>query len=356
MRISFRAVALLAAVPGLCLGLGAGSAAAAARPAGFEPVSASFVSARTGFVLGARDCAKLPCRARLEKTTNGGRTWTAVHAPAVPLVSEWTIGSTQPGVTTVRFADSRDGWVYEPALWATHDGGRHWQRIILPGTVSAVAASDGVAFASVSPPGGRTSRLYESRAGTNTWTLVRGVVPNGMVTLSGHAGWAGSPPALWATTDLRHWHKLPVTCPSPYVDCGGVAAATPARIMFVAMNAGAGSSIKGIFASANGGRTFRLAGRAPTGGVGGALALPPGRPLLVTLASSDGASFLYRSVNGGRTWTTTVYGDGGLGWTDVAYISVTTGWLIHGNLGALIPNRLMRTINAGASWHNVAIP
>ncbi len=40
--------------------------------------------------------------------------------------------------------------------------------------------------------------------------------------------------------------------------------------------------------------------------------------------------------------------DGGPGWRNVAYVSGTTGWLIHGNLGAITASRLMNTINVAA--------
>ena len=46
-----------------------------ATAGGFEADSASFVSAQAGYVLGARDCSLLPCKALLETTANGGATW-----------------------------------------------------------------------------------------------------------------------------------------------------------------------------------------------------------------------------------------------------------------------------------------
>ena len=372
MRVSFDKAALLVAVAALFLALGAGNAAGVvSAPAGgpvhsggvasalarFNPVSASFVSGRAGFVLGARGCAKPPCPARLVKTADGGRIWAASPAPPVPVVGEHAV-SPPRAVSTVRFASRQDGWLFGPGLWATHDGGRHWRRIFLHGTVGAVAASAGVAFASVSPAGGGPARLYQSRVGTNHWTLVPGVVPGGALTLYGHSGWAGSPPHLWATADLRHWHTLSFRCPAPYTDSSSLAVGTATRIAILcAGNGAAGSMGKLVFASADRGRTFHRAGLAPLPGIAGTLAIPAGQPRLMTLATSSAASMLDRSVNGGRTWREVRYLDGGLGWRDVAYISATTGWLVHGNLPAFIShNELMRTVNAGASWLYIAIP
>ncbi len=363
MKISLGRVTALATVPVLLFALGAGSASAQPAsgspppPSGFEADSASFVSAQTGFVLGARGCSRLPCTARLVKTTNGGRTWSAVHAPAVSLVPPST---TTPlsAVSTVRFASSSDGWLYNPGLWATTNGGRTWQRIELPGTVGALAASDGVAFASVTPASGGTPRLYESLVGTGRWSLVPGVAPGNSLAVSGHSGWAGTPPNLWATTDSgRSWHKLSFRCP-PGRDASGVAAASPASIALVCFSPAAGSSAKAVFVSSNGGRTFREAGQAPPGGIPRLLAMPPYQPQLMTLAASNGASFLDRSVNGGRTWQQVTYSDGGLGWRDLAYVSATTGYLVHFGGGPVIAysQGLMKTTNAGARWQTVAIP
>jgi hypothetical protein len=227
----------------------------------------------------------------------------------------------------------------------------------MPGKPGAMAASNGVAFASVTPRGGGQARLYTSRVGTDRWTLVPAVVPGTALTFYGRAGWAGLPPNLWATTDLQHWSKLPAFhCPPIYgapAVASSLAAGTATRLLLLCTGNGAAGSLgKTVFASADGGRTFRLAGPAPLPGSGGnTLAIPPGRPQVVTLATASGASLLDRSVNGGRTWQMVQYNDGGIGWRDMRYASPTVGWLVHGNLGWL-----MRTVNAGATWYRVAIP
>ena len=117
MRVSFGRAVVLAAVLAVLAALGAGSASAQPAsgnpppPKGFEAASASFVSARTGFVLGTRRCSVLPCKARLRKTVNGGKTWTWVPAPAVSLVPPFTAPPLS-NVSTVRFSSARDGWLW----------------------------------------------------------------------------------------------------------------------------------------------------------------------------------------------------------------------------------------------------
>ena len=98
MKMSIGRVSALAAAPVLLLAaavavMTAGNASASGSPpppAGFEADSASFVSAQAGYVLGARDCSLLPCRALLETTANGGSTWAKVTAPNVQLVTPFS--------------------------------------------------------------------------------------------------------------------------------------------------------------------------------------------------------------------------------------------------------------------------
>jgi photosystem II stability/assembly factor-like uncharacterized protein len=369
MRVSFGRAAMIAAVPATLVALGVGSAAAQPAsgnplpPKGFEADSASFVSAQTGFVLGTRHCSELPCKALLRKTIDGGKTWTSVPVPPVSLVPPFT---TPPlsNVSTVRFSSASDGWLFSPGLWATTDGGARWHRVSLPGEVIALAASDGVAFAVAEPVNGGLgqARLYRSQVGTSTWTRVAGVSPANALTVSGHSVWAGIAPAMSASTDGgKHWSKLPFGCPPNLPDATAVAAASPADVALACTNPSSpqpGESPKAVFTSANGGRTFHLAGHPGHPGNTGLIAMPPGRPQVITLTATSGASYLYRSADGGKTWRMATYFDGGLGFRDLAYASATTGYLIHNNGGPVIANGkgLMKTTDAGASWRTIPIP
>jgi photosystem II stability/assembly factor-like uncharacterized protein len=377
MKMTLGRLAALAGFPVLLLALGAGLGAgsAAAQPAsgnqpppkGFEADSASFVSAQTGFVLGARGCSTLPCRALLEKTVNGGRTWAPVPAPAVSLVPTY---STSPAsaVSTVRFENASDGWLLGPALWATTDGGAQWHRMSLPGEVIALAASDGVAFAVSEPVSGGLyqARLYESQVGTTRWTLVPGIAPQNALTVFGHSVWAGVASgvdgSLQTSADSgKHWSALSFRCPSGTISASAVAAASTARVAIGCSDQGypqPGQSIKKVFTSANGGRTFHLAGSPPIAGQIRTLAMPPGRPRVITMSAASGATYLFRSANGGRTWGATVYLDGGLDTRDLAYVSPATGYVIHFSGGPVIAysDGLLKTSDAGATWTAVPIP
>jgi hypothetical protein len=369
MRVSFGRAAIIAAVPAMLIALGAGSAAALPAsgnpppPKGFEASSASFVSAQTGFVLGTRHCSVLPCKALLRKTVNGGKTWTSVPAPAVSLVPPFN-GPPLSDVSTVRFATASDGWAFNPGLWATTNGGAQWHRVSLPGEVIALAASDGVVFAAVEPVNGGTgqAKLYRSLIGTSTWTRIAGVAPDAALTVSGHSVWAGIAPAMSTSTDGgKHWSKLSFSCPPNLPDATAVAAASPANVALDCTNPSdpvPGSGPKAVFTSANGGRTFHLAGHPGDSGNVGLIAMPPGNPQVITLTATSGASYLYRSADSGKTWTMATYFDGGLGFRDLAYASATTGYLIHFSGDPVIAygKGLMKTASAGASWRTIPIP
>ena len=369
MRMSFGRAVVLAALPAVLVALGAGSASALPAsgnpppPKGFEAASASFISARTGFVLGARRCSELPCKALLRKTVDGGKTWTSVPAPPVSLVPPFT-APPLANVSTVRFENARDGWLFNPGLWSTTDGGSHWHQVGFAAEVVALAASDGVVFVVTEPVNGGLgqAKLVRSRVGTHRWTLVAGVAPADALTVSGHSVWSGVAPTMSTSTDGgRHWSKLSFSCPPNFPDATAVAAASPANVALACTNPSSpqpGSSPKDVFTSANGGSTFHLAGHPGDSGNVGLIAMPPGHPQVITLTATSGASYLYRSADSGRTWRKTTYFDGGLGFRDLAYASATTGYLIHftGNPFIVYSKGLMKTANAGATWRAVPIP
>ena len=142
-------------------------AAAAAKPV--EVLSVSFVSPRVGYLLGER--GEQASRVLMRKTVNGGRTWTAVHAPAAPAADMFQSGPPPGAVGSVYFASETDGWAFGPALWRTTDGGVTWRRERAPGPVTDLAVASGgrmlaVVTVASGPPG---LRLYAAPAATDDW-------------------------------------------------------------------------------------------------------------------------------------------------------------------------------------------
>jgi hypothetical protein len=117
------------------------------RPDGFVPQSVSFVSSTTGYAWGHFRSPRetgYPPRGMLARTTDYGATWERVATPSL-VYSD----TAQSGIIGVTFVNSRVGYLYGRALWATHDGGKHWSRRQIPDPIDNVAAGGGVAWALV---------------------------------------------------------------------------------------------------------------------------------------------------------------------------------------------------------------
>jgi len=238
----------------------------------------------------------------------------------------------------------------------------------VPGAVIALAASDGTVFAVSEPASGglNQAKLYESQVGTTSWTLVPGIAPQNALTVSGHSVWAGVASGvdgnLWTSTNSgKHWTTLPFRCPSGTISASAVAAASADDVVIGCSDQGfpqPGESIKKVYTSADGGHTFHLAGSPPIPGQVGTLAMPPGNPKVITMSAASGATYLYQSANSGKAWSQTVYSDGGLDLRDLAYITATTGYVIHYNGGPVLANTqgLLKTTNTGTTWTTVPIP
>jgi hypothetical protein len=103
------------------------------------------------------------------------------------------------GARQVRFADANDGWVFDPDLWATHDGGAHWEHPALPGVaatveVQALEAAAGMVYAVVLDTTG--VHIEGSPVSREGWELSpttvsagAGPIPRAQLVLQGSAGW-----------------------------------------------------------------------------------------------------------------------------------------------------------------------
>ncbi len=345
-------------------------------PSGFEPGSVTFVSATTGFVIGIdSECPAGTCVA-LARTTDRGSSWVLLPAPAAGYVAHGQPGSsTVPVVSEVRFADELDGWIYGPSLFATHDGGASWQHVSLGGSVASLETSGGYVDAVVSPCTGDNQctgplKLYQAPSTGGAFTSVLSgpsVFSDGTpsLDLSLHApvGFVnmsdfGEPTAsIYATSSLAagsgRWKAFPNPCAPPAIPGFFVVAfVAPNRTDLYTLCGGQptlGSEEKRLVKTVNG--VSAVAGTPPFGGDAEALAVTASGTLVVATAS--GASWLYRSTDGGASWTTAeTYGDGGIGFNDLGFTTVTQGVAIHGLPGLLadFTSHLLMTTDGGATW------
>ena len=328
---------------------------------GFEPISVTFVSADLGWSLGGAPCASGTCAA-IARTTDGGRTWAGIAAPAT------TIGPNESGATGVaglRFADARDGWAFGAELWSTHDGGATWRRAAIPGLtagfqVMALEAAGGVVHAAVFDGSDAVVRISTSAVGEDAWTVSpttvpvgAGPVPAAQLVLHGKAGWlvmvnrvvVGG--ARLANGAWRTWRP-------PCFDANGPAtlAAASALDLVAACDVGLWSTPTGVHlsASSDGGTTFAEApGRVPVSNLQG-VATPTAGTVVVSGGTPSGGSELVASFDGGATWAVVLSLSGAGSLADLGFTTAEQGVVMaYADAGS----KLLMTRDGGRTWSAV---
>jgi photosystem II stability/assembly factor-like uncharacterized protein len=133
-----------------------------------------FVNASDGWAVGSRPCTNGPCPAVLERTTDGGQTWTQLAVPRGAIgAPDLNCANDARCVTDVGFApDGRHGYLSATpigsALYATSDGGRTWTSLTSRKQNGQLVVSANTAVCLVSPP---TSgdRLFVAPLGSSQW-------------------------------------------------------------------------------------------------------------------------------------------------------------------------------------------
>jgi hypothetical protein len=351
------------------------TASTTTRPtlAGFLAQSASFVTADDGFLLGLVACPAGTCLA-LRHTVDGAGTWTAPAAP--PTTTADTAAGDVPGL---HFADAQDGWVFGTTLWATHDGAQTWHEVSLQGSVVAMASGAGVAYALIAPcasaPCAGPGHLYSTPVGQDSWAEIPGLAggfdtDSSALVVEGRSVFvmmASPDPEILGSTDGVHFAPLPIPC-SPETT-GAVpftptdlAASDPSDVAVACVGGvAAGSQMKQVYLSHDGGHSYAPLPDPPAGGDGTGLAMPA--PTTVLLAASSGATEVYRIASPDLSWTTPLLlGGGGVPVTDPAFVDPDHGTLVFGPatfslsiLGSSFApsdlGTLYLTDDGGATWH-----
>jgi len=345
-------------------------------PPGFVPLAFTAISATHWWVLGSVPSGRRD-RPVIVTTTDGGVTFRSMPAPGGRFGPAL---DSPPAAGSIRFADPSDGWVFGPALYVTHDGGRRWTAISVPGQVTDLEPGLGEVFAVITPPAPRCSatgtctsrtpapQLWRARPSSDRWTAdpAAGGVAGALAvhgdsvwlinTLSTRDGPAAGTGLLHSADGGGQFAVEPE--PIPGIGCS-YSPATDAVLWSYC----SGGHFMLAYLSADAGAHFASIGPGE-----GQRATPDDYPNGSTLEAASAAtaaaasdlpgSPLIRTVNGGATWHAVQAPPDGTGtWSLIGFTTPEVGYALwEHQTGTYSTNtaRLWRTTTAGATWSPVA--
>jgi photosystem II stability/assembly factor-like uncharacterized protein len=314
----------------------------------FAPQSFTAISELTWWLLGTGPCPSgvtAPCGSILQ-TTNGGRAFTAVRAPAASLV---TAEAGSSGYAQIRFADANNGFAYGPNLYATHNGGESWHQVDVGGAVTDLAITAGQVYATIEPTSGNGKLMHAPVSG-DTWSPIpaAGDVSGGLwvqgstiIVQSGQGTGIGTN-VLVSGDGGASFTTHP--SPSPGLPCLFAAPTPP--VVWARCATGTDS---GVWRSSDGGATF-------TAVVAGGLSLPNSAAFAAASSSTAvvGYQQLYRTTDDGSTWNQT--GPTGIRWAYLGFTDPTHGVALGFAGQNATDERLYYTTDAGQTYHRVSLP
>ena len=331
-------------------------------PAGFRVASVTFASSDEAFVLGTAPGHG----AVVLRTLDRGRSWVNLAAPGVGLGRPGSSGSRS--AWGVRFATPSHGFVFGKGLWETTDGGVHWMLDAAPsGSILSLATIDDQVLALASAnPGGAPATLLRRPLSGGSWTAIATVKspdlldPTDLISTQAGTTAVLDGTSVLVTTDggLTVHHRALPRPPQPATPSAVAATSAGTLAMLLAGQGAAGSVEKVVYTSADGGATWSKAG-APNR-EGDPVTIAGGSPTTILVGAASGASWIFRSADGGRAWTTALtYGDGGMGWADLGFTTPTRVVVVHGPADTSgnkdgRPGQLLLSSNGGATWQAVA--
>jgi photosystem II stability/assembly factor-like uncharacterized protein len=347
----------------------------------------AFFDPTTGYGLFLRQ-RQPTCEAVVGSTTDGGQAFASLS-----VVTSWSCPSAAP-VQKLAFDDHGDGFLYDPDLFVTHDGGASWTQVPQSGVVVAVEALGSSVWAVESSCPAPTDlgnpcpmRLLESDDGGRTWDTA--AVPSGATTDGlGAQTWLirlSSTAAYLASSPTFHFGGQPSTAPLWYtadsgrtwsarqVDCGfnaltdAISAAPDGTLVAVCANQpSAGSQPKSTVRSTDGGFTWTTMTPCPASTGAVAFGCTVAAPLVagylgdIDAVSADtvylvgGRSSLLVTHNGGVTWTVQpTIGDTSDGTQDVIFFNPSDGVVLGDDGQNDDVATIWSTSNGGATWRAV---
>lgn len=345
-------------------------------PPGFEPLSFTAISTTHWWVLGTVPCGDRDCPG-LVTTTDGGASFASLPAPG----GRFGPGLNRPpAAANIRFAGPSDGWAFGPALYATHDGGRHWTAIPMPGQVIELEPGLGAVYAVVSPPAPACARtgscstsppapgLWRAAPSSDRWAPdpAAGGVSGGLA-VHGRSVWvldtmrtsdgpAAGTGLLHSADGGGHFALEPGTIPgigctySPVSDAVLWAYCSGGHFMFAYRSADAGTHFAGA-APGQGSRTT------PDGYPNGS-GLVAASAVTAVAASNLAGGPLIRSTDAGATWSAVQPPPDSRGsWSLIGFTTPEVGyafWVRAAAAYAARSARLWSTADGGATWSPVA--
>lgn len=335
-------------------------------PAHFAARSVTFVSPNEGFVLGTAPCAVHPCTS-LVRTLNRGITWAGLPAPRARLGFP---GDTN-AVWGIRFATPSHGFIFGSKLWETTDGGAHWVRDTRPfNTILSLAIVHGQIIAitqhctSTGCP--RTGWIVRRALAGGPWTTVATIRPSFPESPTDLIGTQAGVAAIFNGTSVMvshdggfHWTSHPTPCTSIKKGSpASVAVIAPKGLALLCVGEGFLShTLKFTYLSLDGGAHWTATGKPSSVGDGGTIAAANLKQWVISTASAG--SWLYYAGQEGFGWHTVASrGDGGAGFADLGFTTLSNGIVVYGPARSdgnpeKAPGQLWLTSNAGQTWHAV---
>jgi hypothetical protein len=328
-------------------------------PAHFAPLSVTFVSLHTGWVLGTAPCGLTNCE-ELLRTRDGGQTWVGLRRPPMPVADSSDVQQRH-----VRFANLNDGWIYGPDLWVTHDGGATWKQPSVEGlsrdTPVTALETDGEVVHAVFISATTQVTIITSPVNRDAWhaapvtiPIGAGPVPAAQLVVQGKGGWIIENDRTvvgGARVENGEW----VAWQPPCLDKGGPAvltASTPTDVVVVCHEGvWTGPDItENVFVSNDGGTTFHEIG-APMAGdweVDGVAS--PGPDTIVVAGIANGSRVLEATFDRGHSWTAVRSEPAGGSWSDIGFTGPTQGIaIVHLEDGG----ELLMTTDGGHTWNPI---